>query len=186
MSTFSSACVNRDSNELTPINERLSLLASLIRLIHSWHCSEWRRWWWRQISANIRHLLNNTAVQGADRRYKILLHVAAHVQQERERKVRVDLLLHHGDHVERVPHCVEAQYLRQLSEAGPLLGADLTWTLGARVHVVALQCVLDGDLIQRVVQIFAGHLASHRVKLLESTAHVWTVQRYDQVGDDAA
>lgn len=45
-----------------------------------------------------------------------VLGVGRHVEAQREGEVRVDLLLHHGHHVERVPHRVEAQNPRQLLE----------------------------------------------------------------------
>ena len=44
---------------------------------------------------------------------EVPLHVRRHVQLERKRKVSVDLLLHHRQHVERVSHCVEAENHRQ-------------------------------------------------------------------------
>ena len=47
--------------------------------------------------------------------------------------MRVNFLLEHSGHVERVAHRVEAQDLRQLTKTGPLLGADLTCTLGAGI-----------------------------------------------------
>ena len=43
-----------------------------------------------------------------------VLCVRRHVEPQREREVRVDLLLHHGHHVEGVAHGVEAQDARQL------------------------------------------------------------------------
>lgn len=48
-----------------------------------------------------------------------VLGVWRHVEAQREGEVGVDLLLHHGHHVERVPHGVEAQDARQLFEARP-------------------------------------------------------------------
>lgn len=42
--------------------------------------------------------------------------VGRHVEAQREGEVCVDLLLHHGHHVEGVPHGVEAQDPRQLFE----------------------------------------------------------------------
>lgn len=48
-----------------------------------------------------------------------VLSVGGHVEAQGEGEVRVDLLLHHGDHVEGVAHSVEAQDARQLLEARP-------------------------------------------------------------------
>ena len=39
--------------------------------------------------------------------------------------MRVDFLLHHGHHVERVPHCVEAQDLWQSSETSPVKDREI-------------------------------------------------------------
>lgn len=47
-----------------------------------------------------------------------VLGVGRHVEAQREGEVGVDLLLHHGHHVEGVPHGVEAQDPRQLLETG--------------------------------------------------------------------
>lgn len=94
--------------------------------------------------------------------------------------MRVDLLLHHGHHVEGVSHGVEAQDARELLETSPaktawsdssfvLLDFDVSWSLTggfvspflcadllaalrAGVHVVALQGVFDGHLIQRLLR----------------------------------
>lgn len=61
--------------------------------------------------------------------------------------MRVDLLLEHRCHIECVSHCIEADDLWQLLEARPLLCPDLLLTFGAGVHVVAIQSVLDTDLV---------------------------------------
>lgn len=47
-----------------------------------------------------------------------VLGVGRHVEAQREGEVCVDLLLHHGHHVESVSHGVEAQDARQLFETG--------------------------------------------------------------------
>ena len=75
------------------------------------------------------------------------------------------LFLHHCDHVERVSHRVEGDYLGQLLETGSLLGPHFCRALGARVHIIALQHVLDTDLFQALVQTsHFGHLAPHWTK----------------------
>lgn len=96
--------------------------------------------------------------------------------------MRVDLFLHHGHHVKGVSHGVEAQDSRQFLETSPVkqnkkslkftmgfrfltvfnsrvsgfvppfLRADLLAALRAGVHVVALQGVFDGHLIQRLLK----------------------------------
>lgn len=44
--------------------------------------------------------------------------VRCHVEAQGEGEMGVDLLLHHGHHVEGVSHCVEAQDARQFLKAG--------------------------------------------------------------------
>lgn len=44
--------------------------------------------------------------------HKEVLCVRSHVEAQREREMRVHLFLHHGHHVEGVPHSVEAQDAR--------------------------------------------------------------------------
>lgn len=46
-----------------------------------------------------------------------VLRVGSHVEAQREGEVCVHLLLHHGHHVEGVPHGVEAQDARQFLKA---------------------------------------------------------------------
>ena len=48
-----------------------------------------------------------------------VLGVGGHVEAQREGEVGVDLLLHHGHHVEGVAHRVEAQDARELLETRP-------------------------------------------------------------------
>lgn len=45
-----------------------------------------------------------------------------------------------------------SDHLEYLDSFQPFLCADLLATLGAGVHVVALQCVFDGHLIQRFLK----------------------------------
>ena len=49
----------------------------------------------------------------------MFLHITGHVESHGEREVSVDFLLEHRQHVERVPHRVEAQDTREFLEACP-------------------------------------------------------------------
>lgn len=53
------------------------------------------------------------------RRHEMLFDITGHIQPHRKREMRVDFLLEHRQHVERIPHRVEAEDSRQLFEAGP-------------------------------------------------------------------
>lgn len=56
--------------------------------------------------------------------HQVFLHVLGHVQAERERKVSVYFLLHHGHHVKCVAHGVETEDPGKFLETGPEIHSD--------------------------------------------------------------
>lgn len=67
-------------------------------------------------------------------------------------------------------------FLKNEQCALPFFSADFLATLGACVHIVTLQRVLDSDLVQGLVYVaHISHLAPHRVELLQCPAHMPTI-----------
>ena len=76
------------------------------------------------------HVLTLLALSFA---HEEVLCVGRHVETQGKGEVRVDLLLHHGHHVEGVAHGVEAQDARELLEARPEMN---TTTTCGQLHLI--------------------------------------------------